>query len=335
MRRKTESLEKESITNALKGSVDYAKSLEGLTLKERQKKKSITKVMTYTLNRLTQQFMNREFEWLLPVIFSRTTDPLWPDPNASIEKRIEIDIYGKTVRTTTSMIIHKMVACSLVCPKLFTISPNIRIERRDRADSRMHAYEFSQLDFEVRNATSREIRALVEETLVTVITELKGTKIEDSNTFKGFTHLKTPLTPFQILDKNELETNYGKTWEKTLIEEISDPVWITNIPREFYDYEDFETNSWDNYDLLVPKYGEILSGSKREWNYEKIVRKMERDEIVKENYKVLLNLAKEGRIVSSAGAGIGIERLVSWLAGTNHIGETQLFPKIPGTVNYL
>ena len=137
------------------------------------------------------------------------------------------------------------------------------------------------------------------------------------------------------MDKNELETNYGKTWEKTLIEEISDPVWITNIPREFYDYEDFETNSWDNYDLLVPKYGEILSGSKREWNYEKIVRKMERDEIVKENYKVLLNLAKEGRIVSSAGAGIGIERLVSWLAGTNHIGETQLFPKIPGTVNYL
>jgi len=45
-----------------------------------------------------------------------------------------------------------------------------------------------------------------------------------------------------------------------------------------------------------------------------------------------LMLAKEGRLKPSAGAGIGIERLVSWIAGTKHIGETQPFPKIPGIV---
>jgi len=75
-----------------------------------------------------------------------------------------------------------------------------------------------------------------------------------------------------------------------------------------------------------------LSGSRREWEYNKIVRKMERDNVRKENYELLLMLAKEGRLKPSAGAGIGIERLVSWIAGAKHIGETQPFPKIPGIV---
>jgi asparaginyl-tRNA synthetase len=100
----------------------------------------------------------------------------------------------------------------------------------------------------------------------------------------------------------------------------------------FYDFEDFESGTWDNYDLILPKYGEVLSGSRREWSYEKIVKKMERDGVKKENFKVLLSLAKKGKIHPSAGAGIGMERLVGWIAGTRHIGEVQPFPKIPGTV---
>jgi len=52
----------------------------------------------------------------------------------------------------------------------------------------------------------------------------------------------------------------------------------------------------------------------------------------KENYSLLLRLAEEGRLKPSAGAGIGIERLVSWITGAKHIGETQLFPKIPDVI---
>ncbi len=52
----------------------------------------------------------------------------------------------------------------------------------------------------------------------------------------------------------------------------------------------------------------------------------------KENYKVLLKLAREGRLKPSAGAGIGIERLVGWITGARHIGETQPFPRIPSIV---
>ena len=71
---------------------------------------------------------------------------------------------------------------------------------------------------------------------------------------------------------------------------------------------------------------------KREYEYDKLVEKMERDGVEKENYKVLLKLAKEGRIKPSAGAGIGIERLISWIVGARHIGEIQPFPRIPGIV---
>jgi len=45
-----------------------------------------------------------------------------------------------------------------------------------------------------------------------------------------------------------------------------------------------------------------------------------------------LRLAQEGRLKPCAGAGIGVERLVSWLAGARHVGEAQVFPKMPGTV---
>ena len=72
--------------------------------------------MTYALRNLTSQFVDSGFQWLLPVALSQSTDPLWPDPGASIEKRIEVDIYGKTVRTTASMIIHKLIASSLAYP---------------------------------------------------------------------------------------------------------------------------------------------------------------------------------------------------------------------------
>jgi len=62
------------------------------------------------------------------------------------------------------------------------------------------------------------------------------------------------------------------------------------------------------------------------------VKKMERDGVRKENYKVLLKLAREGRIKPSAGAGIGMERLISWIVGARHIGEIQPFPRIPSVV---
>jgi len=310
--------------------IEMPKPLEQLSESEIERKQCISRVMTHILKYLTGKLVNDGFEWLLPVIFSKSTDPLWPDPGASIERRIEEEFYGKTVRTTLSMIVHKVVACSLAYPKLFILSPNVRIERMERANSGIHAYEFTQLDFEVRNAAFKEIRSLVEEMICGLVSSLKREMSEELNFLRNSS--KVPEAPFRVYDRKELESKYGTDWEARLTLETRDPVWVKNIPREFYDFEDFEKGEWDNYDLLLPKYGEVLSGGRREWEYSKIIRKMERDGVRKENYELLLELAKDGRLKPSAGAGIGVERLVTWIVGTKHLGEIQPFPKIPGIV---
>ncbi len=314
--------------------IELPKPLDQLSAAEIERKICIGKVMTHTLQSLTSTFVAEGFQWLLPVALSQSTDPLWPDPGASIEKRIEVDIYGKVVRTTASMIVHKLVASSLAYPKLFIVSPNIRIEKAERSKTGRHVYEFTQIDFEARDTTSKQIFTLVEKALIALVTSVKKDLKEELAALRCEA-LKVPKAPFKIFDKEDLESKYGTDWEASLSASIEEPVWVTNIPREFYDFEDFNTGKWDNYDLFLPKFGEVLSGAKREWEYTKILKKIERDEVQKDNYAILLKLAKEGRIKPSAGAGIGMERLVGWVTGVKHIAETQPFPRIPGTVNEL
>lgn len=292
--------------------------------------------MTYTLQSLTSTFVEQGFQWLLPVALSQSTDPLWPDPGASIDKKIEVDIYGKPVRTTASMIIHKLIASSTAYPKLFILSPNIRIEKAERAKTGKHIYEFTQLDFEARDAKSKDIMVLVEDALCKLVKDLKREMKNELTTLHRCETLKTPKAHFKIYDRIELEAIYGADgWEGRIVKDLTEPVWVTNIPREFYDYEDLKSGKWDNYDLFLPQFGEVLSGAKREWEYTKISKKIERDQVKKENYALVLKMAKEGRLKPTAGGGIGMERLVGWISGVKHVGECQPFPRIPGTVNEL
>ena len=318
-------------TESRQSMQEFPKPLDQLSIDELERKRQICAVTTRLLGYLTEKFTSLGFEWSLPVIFSKCTDPLWPDPGASIEKRIEVEVYGETVRTTLSMIIHKLVASSLLHPKLFILSPNVRVERRERKSTGWHIYEFTQLDFEARSASSKDIMQLGEVILQGLVEDLNANCSQTLDSLRDG-KLRIRTTPFEVFDREELVAEYGKEWESRLPLEIQDPVWVTDIPREFYDYQDLQTQKWDNYDLFLPGYGEVLSGARREWEYEKILTKMQRDEVAKENYTLLLRLAREGRLMPSAGAGIGVERLVSWIVGARHIGEVQPFPKIPGTV---
>lgn len=315
--------------------VDLPKSIDQLSEGEVERKLCIGKVMTHTIKSLTSTFIDQGFEWLLPVALSQSTDPLWPDPGASIDKRIEVDIYGKMVRTTSSMIVHKLVASSIVYPKLFILSPNIRIEKAERAHTGKHVYEFTQLDFEVRGASSKDIFHIVEGAIRSLVASLRRSMKEELESLCSCDFVKVPRTPFKVYDRHELELKYGPDWEAEVASASEEPVWITNIPREFYDYEDHANGKWDNYDLFMPRFGEVLSGAKREWEYSKILSKIERDKVNKQNYALLLKLAREGKIKPSAGAGIGMERLVGWITGVKHIGETQPFPRVPGVVHEL
>lgn len=311
---------------------EIPKPLEELTGPERERKAAIARVTTSTLAHLTTRLLEEGFDWLLPVVLSKSTDPLWPDPGASIEKRIEVEIYEETVRATLSMIIHKMVACSLLYDRLFILSPNLRIERRERGTTGVHAYEFTQLDFEIREATAEDVRRLVEDLVVGLLEHLRSARREELDTLGRYADLRPPSPPWPVRDRWELEEEWGGAWADRAAQAAREPFWVVNIPREFYDYEDPETGRWDNYDLFLPGHGEVLSGARREWEHDKIQAKMVRDGVEPERYALLLRLAREGRLRPTAGAGIGVERLLAWIAGARHVGEVQPFPKVPGLV---
>jgi len=297
-------------------------------------KKLVLHIFSETLRALTSSFLERGFTWLLPVVTSKATDPLWPDPGASIEARPELEIYGERVRLTQSMILHKQLLVAAGYEKVFILSPNVRVEKRGRAKTGRHAYEFTQLDFEVRGAKREDIFRLVEGVLVEVIEHL------EECCEKHFSQLGVELekyrTPFKVYRRRHLEEKYGSEWEMLASIEASEPFWVTDIPREFYDYEDIEKGEWLNYDLILPEgYGEALSGGEREWQYDKIIFKMKRDGISLDSYKYYIELAKKGILVPSAGAGMGVERLVLWLTKRSHIAEVQPFPRVPGIVSQL
>lgn len=302
--------------------------LEGLGSKE---KDAVFRIGTATLKSMVDLLVGKGFYWILPVILAKSTDPLWPDSAASIEERIELEVYGQKVRTMQSMIIHKRVLASLGPEKFFIISPNIRIENRKRAETGKHLYEFNQLDLEIAYGSMEMLFRLFEELLVRSIRHVKeGFKKELGLLGRD---LEIPETPFKVYRRRELVGIYGKDWERRISEESSNPVWVTDIPREFYDLEDEVSGEWRNFDLILPEgFGEVISGAEREYEYEKIVKKLERDGIRREEYYLLLELAREGRLKPSAGAGLGIERFIAYICGAKHVAEVQPFPRIPGTV---
>jgi len=292
------------------------------------KKKAILGVQTKALSVMSGELVRKGFEWILPVTLAKSTDPLWPDPGASIEKRLEFEIYGEQVKTMQSMIIHKLVLASLGPKKFFIISPNIRIETRKRAETGSHLYEFTQLETEISDGKMQDVFRTYEDLIKATVKAVRA----DVSELRA-TELSIPETPFEVKSRRELEEAYGEGWEKIASEKASDPFWLTDIPREFYDYQDEATGAWRNYDLFLPEgYGEVISGAEREWEYSKIVKKLERDGVKKDDYEFLLKLAKDGKLKPSAGAGLGLERFVAYLCGLTHVAEAQPFPRIPGIV---
>ncbi len=296
-----------------------------------ERKLAMLRIQTGILRVMVKKLLDKDFCWILPVMLSKTTDPLWPDPDFSIEKKIEVEIYGEKVVAMQSMIVHKRILVSLGPEKIFILSPNIRIEKRERAATGKHLYEFTQFEVEIAYAKMHDILRLYEE-LITDSIEYVKKNLSSELKILG-RDLKTPEPPFKIYKRRELEEKYGKNWSNVIAKNIQDPIWVTDIPREFYDYEDPETGEWRNYDLILPEgFGEVISGAEREYEYEKLIMKMERDGIDKSKYRLLIDLAKSGLLKPSAGAGLGIERFVAYVAGARHVAEVQPFPRIPGIV---
>ena len=227
-----------------------------------------------------------------------------------------------------SMIVQKLVLASLGPEKFFIISPNVRIESRKRAGTGWHLYEFTQLETEISGGKMQDVFRVYEELIIAAMKAVQ----DDVSRLRN-TELNIPEAPFRVRSRNELQQEYGEGWEQIAPETASGPFWLTDIPREFYDYQDDATGAWCNYDLFLPEgYGEVISGAEREYEYSKIVKKLDRDGVKKDDYAFLLSLAKDGKLKPSAGAGLGFERFIAYLCGVKHVAEVQPFPRIPGMV---
>jgi asparaginyl-tRNA synthetase len=104
--------------------------------------------------------------------------------------------------------------------------------------------------------------------------------------------------------------------------------------REFYDREDLERpGTLVDMDLLYPEgFGEALSGGEREHTLTRIMERIERAGLEPEDFELYLEFAKRG-IPSSAGFGIGMERLTRFVCGLKRIEKAALFPKAPGRLS--
>jgi asparaginyl-tRNA synthetase len=299
-----------------------------------ERRRAVFDIQTEILRDVTMRLIGMGFTWILPIMLSRSTDPLWPDPEASIEKRIELDIYGERVRTMQSMILHKRVLVSLGPERFFILSPNIRIEKRERSKTGRHLYEFTQLEIEVAKARMDDIFRTYEELIKGAIASVKGKMKRQLLALDR--DLTVPEIPFPVMKRRDLEFKYGSVWQDEAPQKLRSPFWVTDLPREFYDFEDDVSGEWRNYDLFLPEgYGEVISGAEREYEYSKILKKLERDRLRKEEYEIILRLARLKRLKPSAGAGLGIERFVAYVCGLKHVAEAQPFPRVPGYVTEL
>ncbi|MEM4396133.1 MAG: asparagine synthetase A [Candidatus Woesearchaeota archaeon] len=310
---------------------EYEKDLE-IFLGHMKKVAEIVPIQTTILQEIVDYFVEKEFNQLMPVILSTVTDPLAPDPSSTVKKTLQVEAYDQKLMLTQSMILHKQTALISGMKRIFIVSPNVRLEDDSRKDTGKHCFEFSQVDFEIAYAKKEDVFDLIEELLVRIIKKVT-TKHEDLLKKLGRS-LAIPKRPFKIFTTYELEEKYGKDWEFKASKDATDPFWVLDHKREFYDKEDPKNKGhFLNYDLIYPEgYGEALSGGERETDYDIIVRKLrenKREDIILK-YPTFFELAKRKLLVPSAGGGFGVERLVRFITGKNHIRDVQLFPRIPG-----
>lgn len=294
------------------------------------KKKQAYAALTSGVLRYTTEFFHKNlFTQLMPVILSPITDPLGPDPGSSVIKTGEIEYLGQRLALTQSMILHKQLAVRSGISRLFIISPNVRLEHPRRKESGRHLFEFSQVDFEIAHAKKEEVFGLMESFLSGLFLHM-GQEHGEALSSLGRT-LPQITSPFPIYTTHELRSKYGDDWEAGASLDSASPFWALCHKREFYDKEDpSEPGHYLNYDLIYPEgFGEALSGAEREHDYGIIMRKIGRDGLDKTRYAPYLKIA-EGGLVPSAGGGFGVERLVRFLSGAPHVGDVQLFRRVPG-----
>lgn len=290
-------------------------------------KKEILEVQSEAIFRMGEFLRNEGFVEILPVIISPLTDPL----NHSVYDA-KIPYNGNYYSLTKSMIFHKQLALREY-PKIFIFSPNVRLETEDKRNTGRHLIEFVQLDLEVKDAIREDILDLVERLIIYTMQKLDekfGKFIREINP-----NFHIPKKPFERVKFLEVKERFGEDFETKLSNEKTDPFFLIDIPieeREFYDRLSDDGKTLVDMDLIYPYgFGEGMSGGEREYEYERIIKRMQYKNMNLQDWQWYLEEVKKG-IPKSAGCGIGVERFIRFVLGLSSVKEARLFAKLPGEI---
>ena len=232
------------------------------------------------------------------------------------------------------------------CPafrKVYCFGPTFRAEK---SKTRRHLTEFWMVEPEVAFADSNDnmnlqesfICHIVERSLERCAAELKTLK-------RDLSRLESIVAPFPRISYSDAvdrlnaegrDFEWGRDLgavEETLISGWFDrPVFIFNYPREakaFYMKENpDDPRTVLCNDLIAPDgYGEIIGGSQREDDHDRLLARIREEGLPEESYDWYLDLRKFGTFPHS-GFGLGVERTVAWITGRSHIRELVPFPRL-------
>jgi len=237
---------------------------------------------------------------------------------------------------------------------IYTFGPTFRAEN---SNTTRHAAEFWMIEPEIAFADLKDDMMLAESMIKYIINYVLENAPEEMKFFNDFVdkglieRLKgvsnsefghvTYTEAIEILEKNNDKFDYKVSWgcdlqtehERYLTEEVfKRPVFVTDYPKDikaFYMKLNEDGKTVAAMDCLVPGIGEIIGGSQREDDYDKLVKRMEELGLNAADYDFYLDLRKYGT-ARHAGFGLGFERCVMYLTGMGNIRDVIPFPR---TVN--
>jgi asparaginyl-tRNA synthetase len=233
-------------------------------------------------------------------------------------------------------------AAAAALGKVYCFGPTFRAEK---SKTRRHLTEFWMVEPEVAFNDSDANMRLQEEFVSYIVGRALDRRREELKELERDTSpLERAQTPFPRISYSDAVARLNQlgsdmTWgsdlggddETLLAREYDRPIFVYNYPKQvkaFYMKENPEDpRTVLNNDCLAPEgYGEIIGGSQREDDYERLLARIKEQGLDPEAYRWYLDLRKYGTFVHS-GFGLGIERTVAWICGIPHIREAIAFPR--------
>ena len=266
------------------------------------------------------------------------------------------DLFGKKAYITGSGQLHGETFAEAY-GKIYTFGPTLRSEN---SNTKTHANEFWMIEPEIAFCDLEQLMDIEDDCLKFVVSrvlEKCPEEMEFCNNFieKGlidklhklvnskFVRIdhKEAIDILKKADKEwEFKPEYGedlaKEHEKYLTEYFNGPVFVKNWPKDIKSYymklnPDGETVA--GVDLEVPGAGEIMGGSQREENYDKLVARMKEMGIATEPLYWYLDLRRYGSVIHS-GFGLGFERLLMYITGIENIRDVIPYPRTPNNCDF-